>query len=212
MRLQPPSFGGSTDGVEAEAWLLSLERCFALRSYESNLKVHVAVHLLGGTASTWWRQEEYKCGLVPDTLTWEIFTERFRERYLSEHFRQRRIDEFHDLQQKGLSVTQYESKFFELLPYVDYLKDEKLLVNRFIRGLNAGIAGPVRMSAPESLQVAVEKALIAEEIQVRPQDNRDQFQNRNPAPQTYGFQKPHWKGNNRNSQGFSKPPPPQQTP
>ncbi|GLJ50969.1 hypothetical protein SUGI_1085430 [Cryptomeria japonica] len=69
MRLQPPSFGGSIDGVEAEAWLLSLERCFALRSYESNLKARVAVHLLRGTASTWWRQEEYKCGLVPDTLT-----------------------------------------------------------------------------------------------------------------------------------------------
>lgn len=168
MRLQPPSFGGSTDGVEAEAWLLSLDRCFALHSYESNLKARAVVHLLRGTTSTWWRQEEYKCGLEIETLTWEIFTERFRERYLSEHFRQRRVDEFHDLQQKGLSVTQYENKFFELLPYVDYLKDEKLLVNRFIRGLNSGIAGPVRMAAPGSLWVAVEKALIAEEIQVRP--------------------------------------------
>lgn len=164
MRLQPPSFRGSTNGAEAEAWLLSLEICFALHSYESNLKARVVVHLLRRTTSTWWRQEEYKCGLVPDTLTWEIFTERFHERYLSEHFRQRRIDEFHDLQQKGLSVTQYESKFFELLPYVDYLKDEKLLVNRFIRGLNAGIAGPVRMSTPKSLRVTIEKALIAEEI------------------------------------------------
>lgn len=68
-------------------------------------------------------------------------------------------------------MTQYESKFFELLPYMDYLKDEKLLVNHFIRGLNVGITGP------GSLRVAIEKALIAEKIQVKPQDTRDKFQN-----------------------------------
>lgn len=76
---------------------MSLDRCFALRPYESNLKALVVVHLLRGTTSTWWRQEEYKCGIVVDTLTLEVFTERFRDRYLAEHFRQRRIDEFHDL-------------------------------------------------------------------------------------------------------------------
>lgn len=77
------------------------------------------------------------------------------------------IDEFHDLQQKGLSMSQYERKFFELLSYVDYLKDEKLLINRFIRGLNVGIVGLVRMTALGSLCVALEKALISEEIQGR---------------------------------------------
>ena len=32
-----------------------------------------------------------------DTLTWETFLERFRERFLSEHFRQKQIEEFHSL-------------------------------------------------------------------------------------------------------------------
>lgn len=56
-------------------------------------------------------------------------------------------------------MSQYESKFFKLLPYVDYLKDEKLLINRFIRGLKVRIVGPVRMVAPGSLRVVMEKAL-----------------------------------------------------
>lgn len=151
--------------MEADSWLLSLERCFGLHSYETNLKARFSIHLLRGTSSTWWRQEEYNNDIVVDIVTWNTFMERVKDRYLSEHFRQRRIYEYHDLQQKGLSVSQYESKFFEPLPYVDYMKDENLLVNQFIRGLNVRIARPVQMAAPGSLWVAVEKALLSEEIQ-----------------------------------------------
>lgn len=84
-------------------------------------------------------------------------------------------------------MTQYEIKFIELLSYVDCLKDEKLLINHFIRGLNVRIVGPVRMATLGSLRVAMEKSLIVEEIQVRPQDTRDRFQNQNLTPQSFGF-------------------------
>lgn len=102
---QPPSFAGSTNGVEAEPWLLSLDRCFGLHPYESNLKAQIVIHLLRGTTSTWGRQEEYKNDLARDTVTWDIFIERFKDRYLSKHYRQCKIDKFHDLQQKGLSMS-----------------------------------------------------------------------------------------------------------
>ena len=75
-------------------------------------------------------------GVDVETLTWESFVDRSRARYLSEHFRQRQLEEFHDLQQRGLMVAQYESRFLELLPYVDYMRDEKLRIHRFIKGLN----------------------------------------------------------------------------
>lgn len=98
-----------------------------------------------------------------DTLTWESFLERFCERYLSEHFRQKQIEEFHSLYQRGLTVAQYESRFLELLPYVEYMKDEKLRVHCFIMGLNFSLQGPVRMAFPTTFRQAVEIALVAED-------------------------------------------------
>ena len=74
-----------------------------------------------------------------DTLTSESFLERFRERYLSEHFRQKKIEDFHFLYQRGLIVAKYESRFLELLPYVEYMKDEKFQVHPFFMGLNLSL-------------------------------------------------------------------------
>ena len=38
IRLGPPLFTGATEGTVAEAWIQSLQRCFGLRPYGSNLK------------------------------------------------------------------------------------------------------------------------------------------------------------------------------
>ena len=98
LRLQPPIFTGTTVGTHAEAWLQSLQRCFRLRTYGSNLKARLAIHQLRDDASNWWKQEETLGGVDVETLTWESFVDHFRARYLSEHFRQRKLEEFHDLQ------------------------------------------------------------------------------------------------------------------
>ena len=115
LHLQPPTFEGSKDGTEAKSFLLCLERCYGLYPYGSNLKAHFSIHLLQIFSSKCWDEGD----IDMDTLTWDTFLQRFRERYLSEHYRQRKIDEFHDLQQRGLIVVQYEGKFLEILPYVD---------------------------------------------------------------------------------------------
>ncbi|KAH9297898.1 hypothetical protein KI387_029580, partial [Taxus chinensis] len=104
LHLQPPTFTGSTDGFGAESWLLSLDSCFGLHSHESNVKARFAIHLLRDAAGIWWRNEERKLHLTRDTVTWELFEERFRAWYMSEHFVQKRIDEFHDLRQGSGSV------------------------------------------------------------------------------------------------------------
>ena len=127
------------EGAVAEAWLQSLQRCFGLRPYGSNLKARLAVHQLRGDASNWWHQEEIIGGVRMDTLTWELLLERFKERYLSEHFRPKQIKEFHCLYQRGLTVAQYESRFLEILPYLEYMKEEKQQVHHFIMGLNLSL-------------------------------------------------------------------------
>ncbi|KAH9307818.1 hypothetical protein KI387_035729, partial [Taxus chinensis] len=89
-----------------------------------------------------------------------------------------RIDEFHDLRQGSMTVVEYESRFLDLLQYVDYMQDEQVRIHRFIRGLNVDLAGAVRIHCPQTLAEAVEKAYIAEETRGKTQQARDRVRSR----------------------------------
>jgi hypothetical protein len=67
-------------------------------------------------------------------VSWELFEERFRERYLPEEFIERQLNEFNALRQGGRTVPEYEARFLELLRYAPHLNTEKLKVNHFVLG------------------------------------------------------------------------------
>jgi hypothetical protein len=48
-------FMGATNGSSIEAWLENIAMCFELREYTSNMKVHMAVFQLKGSALLWWK-------------------------------------------------------------------------------------------------------------------------------------------------------------
>jgi len=60
-------------------------------------------------------------------------------------------------------VPEYETRFMELLRYEPHLNMEKLKVNKFLFDLNFNILVKVRILMPQTLQDAVQKALIAKE-------------------------------------------------
>jgi hypothetical protein len=60
-------------------------------------------------------------------------------------------------------VPEYGARFMELLRYAPHLNTEKLKVNKFVFGLKFNIRVKVRILKPQTLHVAVQKALIAEE-------------------------------------------------
>lgn len=72
-------------------------------------------------------------------------------------------DEFHNLHQLALSVEQYERRFYELKQYAGIRDDEPMLVQHFIRVLNAHISGGVQVFEPKTMEVTVEKARTVEE-------------------------------------------------
>ena len=158
-----PEFWGTPDGIAAEAWLENMSMCFALRDYTSNMKVRMAILQLKGSALLWWKTLLPQLGIEITEVSWEIFEERFRERYLSEEFIERQLNEFNSLRQGGRSVPEYEAKFMELLRYAPHLSTKKLRVNKFVYGLNFNIREKVRILMPRTLHEAVQKAIIAEE-------------------------------------------------
>jgi hypothetical protein len=158
--------------------------------------------------------------MVVEDVSWELFEERFRERYISEEFIEHQLNEFNALRQGGRTVLEYEAHFMELLRYALHLNTEKLKVNRFVFGLNGSLRAKVRILMPQTLHDAVQKALIAEE------DLMSGGQTRTPTrPAGQGsFGTPHQQTPTRHTSGYRgfqrgstfstprRPPPQQRTP
>jgi hypothetical protein len=45
------------------------------------------------------------------------------------------MQEFFELKLGNMTMEEYERKFLELLRYVDFIKDEKVKIHRFLSGL-----------------------------------------------------------------------------
>jgi hypothetical protein len=77
-----PEFFGSPDGAATKAWLENMAMFFSLHDYTSNMKVHMAVFQLKGRSLIWWKMLLPQFNMVVEYMSWELFEERFRERYL----------------------------------------------------------------------------------------------------------------------------------
>jgi hypothetical protein len=98
-----------------------------------------------------------------EDMSWELFEEQFRERYLFEEFIEHQLNDFNALRQGGRMVLKYEAHFMEMLRYDLRLNTEKLKVNRFMFGLNVSLRTKVRILMPQTLHDSIQKGLIAEE-------------------------------------------------
>jgi hypothetical protein len=81
----------------------------------------MVVFQLKGSALLWWKMLLPQLNMAVEDVSWELFEERFRERYLSEEFIERQLNEFNALRQGGRTVPEYEARFMELLWYAPHL-------------------------------------------------------------------------------------------
>ena len=58
-------------------------------------------------------------GVVP--ATWELFKTIFLERFFRREMREAKVEEFINLKQGFMTVTEYSLKFFKLSMYVSFL-------------------------------------------------------------------------------------------
>jgi hypothetical protein len=130
-----PEFWGAPDDLATEAWLENMAMCFTLRDYTSNMKVCMVVFQLKGSALLWWKTLLPQLNMVVEDVSWELFEERFQERYLSKEFIEHQLNEFNALRQGSRMVPEYEARFMELLRYAPHLNTEKLKVNKFCLAL-----------------------------------------------------------------------------
>jgi hypothetical protein len=111
----------------------------------------------------WWENLERKLHLAPDTVSWELFEERFRRKYLPAYCEEQQVGAFHALVQGNKTVEEYEIRFMELVKYVSYMDNDQQQEECFVYGLNPKIRAMVWMWKPSSIAEAVENACYVEE-------------------------------------------------
>ena len=60
-------------------------------------------------------------------------------------------------------MTEYERKFYELMPFSGFSDNPTHLTHHFIRGLNNHIVGGVKVFEPKTLKDAVRRAILVEQ-------------------------------------------------
>jgi hypothetical protein len=158
-KLKPSSFDGEKEREDdAEAWLLGVRGCFQFHNYSSNLEARIATHHLHGKAAMWWDQLNQVEHINENRITWKKFKKYFQKEYLSEHFYDKKMQEFFELRLGSMTMEEYEKKFLGLLKYVGFINDEKVNIHRFLSGLPAFYKENIRCDEPKTLIEAIKKA------------------------------------------------------
>jgi hypothetical protein len=113
MRGHPPTFAHSSDPMDAEDWLCTVEQELHTAQCDDREEVLYGPRLLRGAAQSWW--ESYLAAHAnPDTITWEEFRGSFRQYHVPAGLMTVKKEEFLALKQGSSSVSEYRDRFLQL--------------------------------------------------------------------------------------------------
>ncbi|KAL4343625.1 hypothetical protein AHAS_Ahas11G0097100 [Arachis hypogaea] len=90
LKVNPPSFKGSTDPTEVDNWFQSMERALQAQHIPENQFVEFAAYQLLGEAQHWWQGECRLMQLKNGDIPWELFQTLFYKKYFLELMREAR--------------------------------------------------------------------------------------------------------------------------
>ena len=95
--------------------------------------------LLRDRALDWWKAIQRR---FPEVVSWTRFKEEFLKKFYPTVYKDKKIEEFHRLEQGTMSVSDYENKFSELMRHVPLFCDHEILKSkRFVVGLRKEVKG-----------------------------------------------------------------------
>src|ERR1043165_339605 len=157
IRLHPLVFSYSTEPLDADDWLRSIERKLQAGHVANGDKVNYAAYHLEGAASSWW--ENYpNMRLVGPHTTWNEFSTAFREHHIPKGLMDRKREEFYNLTQGRRSVDEFSREFNRLARYAtEEVSTDSKKQERFLRGLNSGLHRELNLHDFATYQVLVNK-------------------------------------------------------
>ncbi|KAL3728725.1 hypothetical protein ACJRO7_033329 [Eucalyptus globulus] len=140
LKLKPPKFCGMESPEEAEHWIDGIEQIFQLLDCNDVEKIVLAKYQLKGNAKFWWRASRDTIFPPGTGVNWDEFVRAFNMKHFSNCAKDKKIIEFVQLEQRELTMDQYEAKFSELSRYAPRLiEDREEKAKRFLKGLRTDI-------------------------------------------------------------------------
>jgi hypothetical protein len=172
MRGHPPVFAHSSDPMDAEDWLRTVERELHTTQCDDREKVLYGPCLLRGASQSWW--ESYLATHAnSDTITWEEFRDNFRQYHVPAGLMTVKKEEFLALKQGSMSVSEYRDRFLQLSRYAseDVNTDAKRQY-RFLRGLVDPLQYQLMNHTFPTFQHLIDRAIMTERKRKEMEDRK----------------------------------------
>ncbi|KAK3129330.1 hypothetical protein QOZ80_6BG0477810 [Eleusine coracana subsp. coracana] len=148
--------------MEADDWLKAIEKKLIIAQCNDREKVLFAAHQLYGVAADWW---EAYCNANADveSITWIEFKDNFRSHYIPTGIKLLKRQEFQDLRQGDMSVSEYLNRFIQLCRYApEDVNTNGKKQYMFMRGLQNDIQFRLINNDYVNFQKLVDKAIVVE--------------------------------------------------
>ncbi|XP_060175920.1 uncharacterized protein LOC132606438 [Lycium barbarum] len=168
-KLEPPRFLG-TSSEDAYEFILDMHKLLHRMGIVENYGVDYVSYQFCGNAKTWWR---YFVACIPESsppLTWTQFCRAFLEKYMPQSLKEACREEFLHLEQRGMSMEAYVTRYLYLAHYsIPLIPTEPDRIRRFVSGLVDPLQIPsLQMEAiGASFQSIVEHASLVEAAKAR---------------------------------------------
>jgi hypothetical protein len=206
MRGHPSVFAHSSDPIDAEDWLRTVERELYTAQCDDREKVLYGPCLLRGAAQSWW--ESYLATHAnPDTITWEEFRDNFRQYHVPAGLMIVKKEEFLMLKQGPISVSEYRDKFLQLYRYAP--EDVNTNAKRkycFLRGLVDSLHYQLMNHTFPTFQHLIDRAIMTEKKRKEMEDRKRKIS----GPQHGSSNRPRFSGNSPQQFMQNSHPPQQQ--
>jgi len=74
-----------------------MSKYFEVYNYLSNLKARLATYQLTGNVTLWWEENKEVKMILSKDLTWNLFKQELKNKYLTERYFDEKAREFHEL-------------------------------------------------------------------------------------------------------------------
>ncbi|KAL5540511.1 hypothetical protein UlMin_046259 [Ulmus minor] len=162
-RMKPDEFEGSSDPLVAEEWLSSIQTILDFMHLNEREKVLCATYVLKKDARYWW--ETVKMRRNVQDMTWDDFIAEFNQKYYNRMAMRAQQNEFINIKQGSMSVTEAVRKFDQLARLCPYLvPTEEERVRRMLEMFRPELAVVIDSgdNPPTTVAECVDRALRAE--------------------------------------------------
>ncbi|KAL5560440.1 hypothetical protein UlMin_036651 [Ulmus minor] len=125
--MKPDEFEGSSDPLVAEEWISSIQTILDFMHLNERKKVLCATYVLKRDARYWW--ETVKMRRNVEDMTWDEFIVEFNQKYYNRMAMRAQQNEFINIKQGSMSVTEAVHKFDQvtrLCPYLVPTEEERV--------------------------------------------------------------------------------------